>query len=80
MEHFSKTRILTKDVFSDTFAGIKSMFGIRLKGFEKKAEEYIDEMMGEILLEGNVEWHRMTVNPFLDGIMINIYGEYKNGN
>ena len=45
MEKFSITRVVTKDLITDSFQGIRNLFGLRLRGYEKMLNKNIKEIM-----------------------------------
>lgn len=75
---FQMLRVVTRDFIRDWFQGVRSLFGKRMKAYEKRTNENIELMMEEIKSEGQIKWHRMNIQEVgKDGILINIYGEYK---
>lgn len=75
---FQKLRVVTRDFVRDWFQGIRSLFGKRMKAYEKRVNENILDMMQLIKSDGEVMWHRMNIQEVgKDGILINIYGRYK---
>ena len=75
---FCITRVVTRDFIRDWFQGIRSMFGMRMKAYEKRTKVTIQEIMEEVKSNGTPLWHRMNIQEVgKDGILINIYGEYK---
>jgi len=81
METFHLQRVVTKDIVTDSFQGLRNFFGLRLRGFEKMLDKHIGELLEEMNLEYDVFWYRMQVNPLTNGsAMIILYGEgEKNG-
>ncbi len=76
---FQLTRVVTKDIVTDSFQGLRNFFGLRLRGYESVLNKHINEMMKEMDLRYKVDWFRMIVNPLTGGsAMIIIYGEAKN--
>lgn len=77
-KEFSVVRVVTRDFVRDWFQGIRSLFGMRMKSYEDRVKENVDEIMKEVKLKGEIEWHRMNIQKVGgDGILINIYGKYK---
>jgi hypothetical protein len=73
---FSYTRIVTKDLITDSFQGIRNLFGLRLRGYEKMLNRHLKEMIAYVENHYNPAWWRMSVNPLTGGsVMITIYGE-----
>lgn len=73
---FTFTRVVTRDLVTDSFQGIRNLFGLRLRGYEKVLDKNIKEMINEMELKYDVEWYRMIINPLTGGsAMIIIYGE-----
>jgi uncharacterized protein YbjQ (UPF0145 family) len=75
---FSITKVYTKNIVTDSFQGIRNIFGLRLRGYEKMINQGTDELIKEVEAKyGNILWFRLSVNPLLKGsVMITIYGEY----
>ena len=76
---FLITRVVTRDMVTDSFQWVKNMFGLRLRRYEdmiKKAhKEIIEEMR---LVYPNILWYKMSINPMVDGaVMVTIYGEFE---
>lgn len=75
---FQLTRVVTRDLVTDSFQGIKNMFGLRLRGYEKIISRTVNELYKEMDLRYRVEWFRLIINPLTTGsAMIIIYGEGK---
>ena len=74
--NFQMTRVITKDIVTDAFQGIRNFFGFRLRGYEKMINKHIDELVEEMELKyKNVSWWRLSINPLTTGaVMITIYG------
>jgi hypothetical protein len=74
--NFTITRVVTRDFGTDFTQGIRNMFGMRLRGYEKMIDRNLNEMIAEMELKyKQVKWWRMSVNPLTsDGVMITIYG------
>jgi len=78
MKKFTLTRVVTKDIITDSFQGLRNLFGLRLRGYEKVLDKNINEMIKEMELKYNTIWYRMIVNPLTNGsAMIILYGETK---
>lgn len=75
MGSFHIERVVTKDIVTDSFQGLRNLFGFRLRGYEKVLKKHIHSMLEEMHLKYNVDWYRMIVNPLTNGsAMIIIYG------
>ena len=76
---FKIVRVVTKNIVTDSFQGIRNLFGLRLRGYEKMLDQAIGELFEEMNLRyPKVEWYRLIVNPMVKGsAMIIIYGETK---
>lgn len=73
---FNLTRVVTRNIVTDSFQGIRNIFGLRLRGYEKMLNDSISELVKEMELKYKVDWYRIIVNPLLKGsAMIIIYGE-----
>jgi uncharacterized protein YbjQ (UPF0145 family) len=79
IKKFSLTRVYTKNIVTDSFQGIRNIFGLRLRGYERMINEGQDKLIKEAEFEyKNIIWWRMTINPLAKGsVMMTIYGEYK---
>jgi len=76
LENFSITRVVTKDIITDAFQGIRNFFGLRLRGYEEVINKHTNELLKEVELTYQVKWFRMSINPLTNGsCMITIYGE-----
>lgn len=76
MNKFTITRVVTKDLVTDSFQGLRNMFGLRLRGYEKMLDRNITQMIKEMELKYDVAWFRMIINPLTNGsAMIILYGE-----
>lgn len=76
MEKFNFTRVVTKNVATDSFQGIRNLFGLRLRGYEGMIQEGIKELTKEAELKYKISWYRLIVNPLLKGsVIITLYGE-----
>ena len=76
MENFQITRVVTKDIITDSFQGLRNLFGLRLRGYESVLNKNINAMMKEMEIRYKINWFRMVVNPLTAGsAMIILYGE-----
>lgn len=75
---FILTRVVTRDILRDYFAGIRNLFGLRLRTYETMLNQNILELLEEMRLKyKKIKWYRMSINPLIKGsAMINIYGVY----
>lgn len=78
VKKFSLTRVYTKNIVVDSFQGIRNLFGLRLRGYERMINQATDEVINLAEKEyGEMKWYRLTINPIAKGaVMITIYGEY----
>ena len=73
---FALTRVVTRDVVTDAFQGIRNFFGFRLRGYEIMVNRHLKELLEEMELKYKVDWWRIEVNPLTNGsAIIVIYGE-----
>ena len=73
---FSITRVVTKDIVTDTFQGIRNFFGLRLRGYEQVINKHTNELIAEANIKYKTTWFRFSINPMVQGsIMITIFGE-----
>lgn len=78
MIKFTLTRVVTRNVVTDAFQGIRNIFGLRLRGYEKMINRAIKELTDEMELKYDVRWYRMIINPLTNGSsMVIMYGEGK---
>jgi len=76
---FSITRVVTRNIVTDTFQSIRNIFGLRLRGYEGMVQEAITEMIKEAELIYNVKWFRLQVNSLgSHSSVIVLYGEGDN--
>jgi len=77
---FILTRVVTRDILRDTFAGIRNFFGLRLRTYEKMLDKHINQLLEEMRLKyKKIKWYRISINPLVQGsAMINVYGVYEN--
>ena len=75
---FSVVRVATKNMIVDSFQGIRNIFGLRLRGYERMIKEHLDAAMNEAQITyPNIIWYRVSVNPLAKGsVMITVYGEH----
>jgi len=73
---FSITRVVTKDIITDTFQGLRNFFGLRLRGYERMINKNITSLIEEMNLRyKDIEWWRLSINPLTKGAaMITIFG------
>lgn len=73
---FIITRVVTRDIFRDWFAGIRNLFGLRLRTYENMINKAVKQMLKEMRLKyKHIKWYRISINPLVSGsAMINIYG------
>jgi len=75
-ESFSITRVVTKDIITDSFQGIRNLFGLRLRGYEKMLNKHIQELIEVANVQYKITWWRLSINPLTNGsAMLTIYGE-----
>ena len=76
MDTFEITRVVTKDLITDSFQGLRNLFGMRLRGYETLLRKNISQMMEEMKLKYDTKWFRLIINPLTNGsAMIILYGE-----
>ena len=76
LEKFNFQRVVTKNIVTDSFQGIRNIFGLRLRGYEGMLDNGIKEVFEEMSLKYNVKWFRLIVNDLGKGTaMIVLYGE-----
>ena len=77
---FHLSRVVTRDLITDSFQGLRNMFGLRLRGYEKLLNKHIEEIINDLKVEYTFVWFRLSINPLSSGsVMITCYGEgYKN--
>lgn len=76
MKDFSISRVITRDILTDSFQGIRNLFGFRLRGYETKIDRTLKEMLDEMRTKYKVKWYRMSINQLTTGaVMIVLYGE-----
>ena len=80
MKKFSLTKVYTKNMVTDSFQGIRNIFGLRLRGYERMINQGTEELIKEMEIRfKNIAWWKLSINPLLKGsVMITIYGEYEN--
>jgi hypothetical protein len=73
---FHLSRVVTKDLITDSFQGLRNMFGLRLRGYEKMLNKHIEEIMNDLKVEYTFHWFRISINSLTNGsVMITVYGE-----
>jgi len=73
---FTITRVCTKDLITDSFQGIRNLFGLRLRGYENMINRNLNEVIKEMESKYLVSWWRVSINPLTNGsAMITVYGE-----
>ncbi len=76
MKKFNITRVVTKDIVTDSFQGLRNMFGMRLRGYEKMINRNLTELISVAEKQYNMSWYRLSINPLTNAsVMITIYGE-----
>lgn len=78
IKQFSITRVYTKNIVLDSFQGIRNIFGLRLRGYERMINLGSNELIkiAHDMYKNIVGW-RLTINPLTKGsVMITVYGEY----
>lgn len=78
IKKFSITRVYTRNIVTDSFQGIRNMFGLRLRGYERMITQGTNELMELIeVTYSKIKWWRLSINPLAkNSTMITIYGEY----
>jgi len=76
---FSITRVYTKNIITDSFQGIRNIFGLRLRGYEGMINQGTKELIELAETKyGKLNWWRLSINPMTSGsVMITIFGEYE---
>jgi uncharacterized protein YbjQ (UPF0145 family) len=75
---FQITRVVTRNIATDSFQGIRNTFGLRLRGYEKMISQTIEEVQAEAKIKYEVVWWRLSINPLGNkSCMITLYGEAK---
>jgi hypothetical protein len=75
-EQFSETRVVTKDIITDSFQGLRNFFGLRLRGYEGIINKHTNLLLEDMKNLWNIEWFRFSINPLTKGAcMITLYGE-----
>ena len=79
LKQFAITKVLTRNIVIDSFQGIRNLFGLRLRGYEKLINKGTDDLLNEANIKySKIKWWRMSINPFTKGaVMMTIYGEYE---
>jgi len=75
---FVITRVVTRDLFRDFFAGIRNLIGLRMRTYETMINKNLREMLEEMRLKyKDLDWYRISINPLTNGsVMMTIYGEH----
>jgi uncharacterized protein YbjQ (UPF0145 family) len=76
---FQITRVVTRNIITDSFQSIRNLFGLRLRGYELMISQAIEEVtqLAKELYPEQI-WYRIIVNPLGNkSCMIIVYGEYK---
>lgn len=78
IQPFSITRVVTRNIVTDSFQSIRNLFGLRLRGYESMISQTIEEIMKLAKeLYPKQKWHRLIVNPLgKQSVMVILYGEY----
>lgn len=78
IKQFAITRVCTKNIVTDSFQGIRNIFGLRLRGYEKMINNETKELIDEMNIRyKEIIWFRLSINPLAKGsAMITIFGEY----
>ena len=56
MKDFALTRVVTRDMFTDMFQGLRNTFGLRLRGYEKVIARTTQEMLEEMKELSKRKW------------------------
>lgn len=76
IKRFSITRVYTKNIVTDSFQGIRNIFGLRLRGYERMINKGVDDLIKEAESLYDIKWFRLSINPLVKGsAMITLYGE-----
>ena len=73
---FVLTRVVTRDIIRDSFAGLRNLFGLRLRTYETMINKNTEALLEEMRLKYNdIKWYRISINPLTNGsAMITVYG------
>jgi uncharacterized protein YbjQ (UPF0145 family) len=75
---FHLTRVYTKNIVTDSFQGIRNIFGLRLRGYEGMTKQGTNELIELAESSGKTKWWRLSINPLTKAsVMITVYGEYE---
>ena len=75
-QKFQLTRVVTRDLVTDSFQGIRNLLGLRLRSYEEMINRHTKELIEEAELKYVVDWFRLSINPLTKGsCMITIFGE-----
>jgi uncharacterized protein YbjQ (UPF0145 family) len=73
------SRVVTRNIVGDTVAWVQNVFGARLKGYEKMAQNGFDQIQEELKEKhpnGKMLWYRYEITQLTDGaLFIVMYGE-----
>ncbi len=76
MKSFRIVRVVTRDIVTDFFQGLRNFLGLRLRGYEKVLDKHLKEMLKEMELKYNPKWFRVIINPVTNvSMMVIVYGE-----
>lgn len=69
-------RVVTKDIVTDSFQGLRNFFGLRLRGYEAVISKSLKEMIEEMNEQYKVSWYRVDLDTLSNGSsMILVYGQ-----
>lgn len=73
---FAITKVYTKNIVTDSFQGIRNIFGLRLRGYERMINQGTKEVIEEMNIKyREIKWFRLSINPMVKGsVMITIFG------
>lgn len=73
---FAITKVYTKNIVTDSFQGIRNIFGLRLRGYERMINQGTKEIIEEMNVRyREIKWFRLSINPMAKGsVMITAYG------
>jgi hypothetical protein len=77
MEHFLKTRVMSRDIINDLKASIQNIFGMRLSPYEIMIQRGKKDVWNELDKEGiKPTWYRYDITFMESGsIAIILYGD-----
>ena len=78
IKQFSITKVVTRNIVTDMFQGVRNIFGLRLRGYEFIINKTTKELIEEIKIKyPDTLWWKLSINPLTSGsCMVTIYGEY----